>query len=54
LEEKGDGTLLRMTESGFAGLTGVDELVRRRYEANSAGLPRIIEALRRDAEQFVP
>lgn len=54
LTEDGAGTLLRMVESGFTGLSGAEDVVRHRYEANSAGLPRILQALRRYTEQLVP
>jgi uncharacterized protein YndB with AHSA1/START domain len=54
LTEDSAGTLLRMVESGFTGLSCAEDLVRQRYEANSAGLPRILQALRRYTEQLVP
>ncbi len=51
LAPEGDGTRLRVVESGFAALAGSEELRRRAVQDNAGGWPKEFDALRRRAEQ---
>ncbi len=45
LTDEGDSTRLRVVESGFAALSGSDELRRRAMQDNSGGWPQVLEAV---------
>ncbi|MEV6015708.1 MULTISPECIES: SRPBCC domain-containing protein [unclassified Streptomyces] len=48
---EGAGTRLRVVESGFAALTGSEELRRKAHEDNSDGWPQVLDAFRKRAAQ---
>jgi uncharacterized protein YndB with AHSA1/START domain len=50
LEPAGEGTTLRVVESGFAALRGPEETRRRAYEDNTQGWPEELDKLRKQAE----
>jgi uncharacterized protein YndB with AHSA1/START domain len=54
LSPDGDGTLLRVCESGFTRLTLTGDELRGRYEANAGGWTRKLEEIRQYNEQLVP
>jgi uncharacterized protein YndB with AHSA1/START domain len=51
LTPQGDKTRLRVVESGFAALTGSEELRRKAVQDNTRGWPQELDALRARAEQ---
>src|SRR4051812_276961 len=51
LTPEGNRTRLRVVESGFAALSGSEELRRRAVEDNSGGWPQVLDALMKRAEQ---
>jgi uncharacterized protein YndB with AHSA1/START domain len=51
LTQEGDQTRLRVVESGFAALTGSEELRRRAVQDNSGGWPLELDALKARAEK---
>ncbi|WP_055588183.1 SRPBCC domain-containing protein [Streptacidiphilus griseoplanus] len=51
LTPEGDGTRLRVVESGFASLSGSEELRSRALKDNSGGWPQVLDAFRVRAEQ---
>ncbi|MEU3852211.1 SRPBCC domain-containing protein [Streptomyces sp. NPDC029554] len=51
LTEEGEGTRLRVVESGFEALTGSEELRRRNLEDHTEGWPLELDALRTRAER---
>ncbi|WP_336317719.1 SRPBCC domain-containing protein [Streptomyces lavendofoliae] len=51
LSREGDGTLLRVVESGFAALAGSEELRGQNLKDHSEGWPLELDALRKRAEQ---
>ncbi|MFI8219608.1 SRPBCC domain-containing protein [Streptomyces sp. NPDC085932] len=51
LTEEGEGTRLRVVESGFEALAGSEELRRRNLEDHTEGWPLELEALRTRAER---
>ena len=51
LTPEGDKTRLRVVESGFAALTGSEELRRRAVEDNTSGWRQVLDALKTRAEQ---
>lgn len=51
LTPEGDGTRLRVVESGFASLAGSEELRSQAVENNSGGWPQELDALKQRAEQ---
>jgi uncharacterized protein YndB with AHSA1/START domain len=52
-EPEGDGTRLRLVESGFAGLALPEEQLRTRYEANNGNWPGKLTQLREYVEQHL-
>ncbi|WP_327421203.1 SRPBCC domain-containing protein [Streptomyces sp. NBC_01230] len=53
LTPEGDGTRLRVVESGFATLAGSEELRRRAVKDNTGGWPQELDALKARAEESV-
>ncbi|MFJ7949184.1 SRPBCC domain-containing protein [Streptomyces sp. NPDC096354] len=51
LTPEGDGTRLRVVESGFATLAGSEELRRRAVKDNTGGWPQELDALKARAEE---
>ncbi|MDT0386360.1 SRPBCC domain-containing protein [Streptomyces dubilierae] len=51
LTEEGEGTRLRVVESGFEALAGSEELRRRNLEDHTEGWPLELDALRTRAER---
>ena len=51
LTPEGDGTRLRVVESGFAALAGSDELRSKAVKDNTGGWPQVLDALRVRAEK---
>jgi uncharacterized protein YndB with AHSA1/START domain len=51
LTAEGDGTRLRVVESGFAALAGPPELREKAVKDNSGGWPEVLDAFRKRAEQ---
>jgi uncharacterized protein YndB with AHSA1/START domain len=51
LTQEGDKTLLRVVESGFAALTGTEELRGQAVKNNTGGWPQELDALKTRAEQ---
>ncbi|GAA2415512.1 SRPBCC domain-containing protein [Nonomuraea africana] len=51
LTQEGDKTRLRVVESGFAALTGSEELRSKAVKDNSGGWPQVFDALKTRAEQ---
>jgi uncharacterized protein YndB with AHSA1/START domain len=51
LTPEGDGTRLRVVESGFAGLAGSDELRNKALKDNTGGWPLELDALKKRAEE---
>lgn len=51
LTPEGDGTRLRVVESGFAGLAGTDELRRQAHRDNTGGWGEELEKLRERVEK---
>ncbi|MFE2722358.1 SRPBCC domain-containing protein [Kitasatospora sp. NPDC059327] len=51
LTPEGDGTRLRVVESGFAALAGSEELRDKAVEDNTGGWPQVLDAFRKRAEQ---
>lgn len=51
LAPEGDGTRLRVVESGFAALSGSEELRGRAVKDNTVGWPQELDALKARAEQ---
>ncbi|MDJ0380323.1 SRPBCC domain-containing protein [Streptomyces sp. G-G2] len=51
LTQEGDGTRLRVVESGFAGLAGSEELRGRALKDNTGGWPQVLEAFKKRVEQ---
>ncbi|MFG2622941.1 SRPBCC domain-containing protein [Streptomyces sp. NPDC048507] len=50
LTPEGDGTRLRVVESGFAALAGSDELRGKALEDNTGGWPQVLDAFKARAE----
>lgn len=50
LTAEGDGTRLRVVESGFAALAGSEELRRQAVKDNTGGWPEVLDALKARAE----
>ncbi|MFJ9947203.1 SRPBCC domain-containing protein [Kitasatospora sp. NPDC091207] len=51
LTPEGDGTRLRVVESGFAALAGSEQLRDKAVEDNTGGWPQVLDAFRKRAEQ---
>ncbi|WP_306192073.1 MULTISPECIES: SRPBCC domain-containing protein [unclassified Streptomyces] len=51
LTPEGDGTRLRVVESGFAGLAGSEELRNKALKDNTGGWPLELDALKKRAEE---
>ncbi|MDH6545158.1 SRPBCC domain-containing protein [Streptomyces lavendulae] len=51
LTPEGDGTRLRVVESGFAALAGAEELRAKALEDNTGGWPQVLDAFRKRAEE---
>jgi uncharacterized protein YndB with AHSA1/START domain len=51
LTAEGDGTRLRVVESGFAALAGSPELREQAVKDNGAGWPEVLDAFSKRAEQ---
>ncbi|WP_188197674.1 SRPBCC domain-containing protein [Nonomuraea sp. SYSU D8015] len=51
LSQEGDQTRLRVVESGFASLTGSEELRRQAVMDNTDGWPQVLDAFKKRAEQ---
>jgi uncharacterized protein YndB with AHSA1/START domain len=51
LTAEGDGTRLRVVESGFAALAGPPELREQAVKDNSGGWPQVLDAFSKRAEQ---
>ncbi|MFB0631680.1 SRPBCC domain-containing protein [Streptomyces sp. AB3(2024)] len=51
LTPEGDGTRLRVVESGFAGLAGAEEVRAKALEDNTGGWPQVLDAFKKRAEE---
>ncbi|MEU4953510.1 SRPBCC domain-containing protein [Streptomyces lavendulae] len=51
LTPEGDGTRLRVVESGFAALAGAEELRAKALEDNTGGWPQVLDAFKKRAEE---
>lgn len=51
LTEEGDGTRLRVVETGFASLAASEELRTKAFNDNSGGWPHVIAAVKNRAEE---
>ena len=51
LTPEGDGTRLRVVESGFAALAGSEDLRSKALKDNTGGWPQVLDALKTRAEQ---
>ncbi len=51
LTPEGDGTRLRVVESGFATLAGSEELRSKALEDNAGGWPQVLDAFKKRVEQ---
>lgn len=51
LTQEGDKTRLRVVESGFAALTGSEELRSRAVEDNSGGWPQVLDSVKTRIER---
>lgn len=51
LTPEGDGTRLRVVESGFAALAGAEELRAKALEDNTGGWPQVLDAFKKRVEE---